>query len=55
MINVIPPAINVDLTDSNSDRMSIETYAMLKSITDALAEVQQQIDDLDDRVTALEP
>lgn len=55
MIDVIPPAINVNFTDAGSDRMSIETYAMLKSITDALADIQAQLDALDARITALEP
>lgn len=55
MINVIQPQINVDLTDKDTDRMSLETYAMLKSIVDALADIQEQIDALDVRITALEP
>jgi hypothetical protein len=53
-MRVIEPAINVDLTDKDSDKMSIETYAMLKSITDALAEIQAELASLDARVTALE-
>ena len=53
-MNVIPPQINIDLTDNGSDRMTLETYAMLKSITDKLADIQDQLDALDARVTALE-
>ena len=59
-MSVIPPQINVPLTPS--ENMSIETYAMLKSITDALVAAQETITaqaatiaDHEARITALEP
>ena len=48
-----PPQINIPLT--RGDKMTLETYAMLKAICDELTAVQAAIANLEARVTALEP